>query len=118
MKLLNRLRLYFSHLNQYKCRYNFRATIDPMFSFDLEPETILHYLLRCNLYSELRAELLNDICTLNPTLKNFSHENLLNIFLYELEDFSFSINKKIIKSKIKFLKTSECFIVPLFLPFI
>ena len=31
----------------------------------LEPETTFHYLLRCNLYCDLRTELLNDICALN-----------------------------------------------------
>ena len=49
IKLLNRLRLHFSHLNEHKFRHNFRDTIDPMCSCGLEPETALHYLLRCNL---------------------------------------------------------------------
>ena len=80
-----------------------------MGSCGLEPETTLHYLLCCSLYPELRTELLNDICALNPTLKNLSHEKLLNILLYGSEDFSFKTNKKITKSTIRFLKTSECF---------
>ena len=87
-----------------------RATIDPMCSCGLEPETTLHYLLHCNLYSDLRTEVLNDVCALSPTLKNLSHEKHLNILLYRLEDFSFNTNKKIIKSTIKFLKTSKPFI--------
>ena len=49
IKLLNRLRLHFSHLNEHKFRHNFRDTIDPMCSCGLEPETALHYLLRCSL---------------------------------------------------------------------
>ena len=85
-----------------------------MCSCGLEPETTLHYPLRCNLYSDLRTELPNDICALNPTLKKLSHEKLLNNLLYESEDFSFKTNEKIIKSTIKFLKTSERFIGPLF----
>ena len=114
IKLLNRLRLQFSHLNEHKFRYNFRATIDPMCCCSLEPETTPHYLLRCNLYSDLRTEFLNDICALNPNLKKLSHEKLLNILLYGSEDFSFITNKKIMKSTIKFLKTSERFIGSLF----
>ena len=69
LKLLNCLRLHFSHLNEHKSRHNVRATIDPICSRSLEPETTLHYLLRCNLYSDLRTELLDDICTLNSILK-------------------------------------------------
>ena len=85
-----------------------------MCSCGFEPETTLHYLLRCNFYSDLRTELLNDICTLNSTLKKLSHEKLLDILLYGSEDFSFETNKKIIKPTIKFLKTSERFIGPFF----
>ena len=102
IKLLNRLRLHFSHLNEHKFQHNFRATIDPMCRCGLEPETTLHYLLRCNLYSDLRTELLNDIRALNSTLKNLSYEKLLNILLYGSEDLSFNTNNKIMKSTIKF----------------
>ena len=42
IKLLNRLRLHFSHLNEQKFRHNFRANIDPMCSSGLEPEATLH----------------------------------------------------------------------------
>ena len=118
IKLLNRLRLYFSNLNEHKFRHNFRATIDPMCSCGLEPETTLHYLLRCNIYSDLRTELFNDICALSLIFKNLSHEKLLNILLNRSENFSLNTNKKIIKSTIKFSKTSEHFIGPLFWPFI
>ena len=41
IKLLNCLRLHFSHLNEYKFRYNFTSTIDPMCSCGLEPEATL-----------------------------------------------------------------------------
>ena len=68
----------------------------------LGPETTLHYLMRCNLSADLRTELLNDICALNPTLKNLSHEKLSNLLLYGSEDFSFNTNKKIIKSRVGF----------------
>ena len=43
-----------------------------MCSSGKEPETTLHYLLRCDLYLIYRLELLNDICALNESLKNFS----------------------------------------------
>ena len=113
IKLLSRIRLHFRRLNDHKCWHNFRATIDPMCSCGLEPETMLHYLLRWNLYSDLWTELLNDICALNPILEKLFHEKLLNIFLYSSEDVSFNTNKKIVTSTIKFLKTSERFIGPL-----
>ena len=81
--------------------------MDPMYSCGFEPETTPPYFFCCNLYSDFRTELLNDTCRLNVTLKNLSHEKLLNIFLHGLENFDFNTDKKIIKSTIKFLKTSE-----------
>ena len=118
LRSTNPSHIIFNHLNEHKFRHNFRATIDPMWSCGLEPKTTFHYLLHCNLYSNLRTELLNEICALNPTLKNLSHEKLLNILLYGWENFSFNTNKKTIKSTIKFLKTSERFIGSLFELFI
>ena len=89
-----------------------------MCSCGLEPKTTRYYLLRCNLYSNVRTERLNDACALSPTLKSLSHEKLLSILLHELDNFSFNTNKKIKKSTIKFLKTLERLIGPLFWPFI
>lgn len=75
-----------------------------------KPEITLHYLLYCILYCVLRIELVNDICGSSPTLKNLSHEKLLEIILFGSKDFSFNTNQKLIKSTIKFLKTSERFL--------
>ena len=104
LKLLTRLRLNFSHLNEHKFRHNFNNTINPMCSCSKEPETTLHYLLHCNFYSIYRLELLIDISALNYSLKNISEENLLKVLLYEAEEFSFKINSKILKCITKFIK--------------
>ena len=86
-----------------------------MCSCGKEPETTLHYLLRCDFYSIYRLELLNDICALNHSLKNNSEENLLKVLLYEAEEFSFKINSEILKCTIKFIKKkTDRFSVSLF----
>ena len=41
INLMNCLKLNFSHLNEHKFRNKFRATIEPMYSCGLEPETTL-----------------------------------------------------------------------------
>ena len=96
LKLLTRLRLNFSHLNEHKFRHNFNDTINPMCSCGKEPETTLHYLLRCDFYSIYRLELLNDICALNCSLKKISGEKLLALILYEAEEFSYKINSEML----------------------
>ena len=85
LKLLTRLRLNFSHLNEHKSRHNFKDTINPMCSCSFEPETTDHYLLRCKLYIDLRLDLLIDMHTINQSLKNFSEDQLVNVLLFGSE---------------------------------
>ena len=87
-----------------------------MCSCGKEPETTLHYLLRCDLYSIYRLELLNDVCALNGSLKNSSEEKLLKILLYGAEDFTSQMNSEILKCTIKFIKKTDRFSGPLFFP--
>ena len=61
LKLLTRLRLNFSVLNEHKSRRNFKDTVNPMCNCGFEPETTDQYLLRCKLYTDLRLDLLNNI---------------------------------------------------------
>ena len=60
LKLLTRLRLKFSHLNEHKSRYNFKDTVNAMCSCGFEPETTDQYLLRCKLCTDLTLDLLNN----------------------------------------------------------
>ena len=66
IKLLIRLRLNFSDLNEHKLRHGFRDTVDPMCTCRLETKATLQFLLRCRLYSTIRTEILDDILLFNP----------------------------------------------------
>ena len=55
----------------------------------------------------IRTELLDDIYTVDSSLMNYPDEKLLNIPLYGSENFSVKTNQSILKSTIKFLKSSE-----------
>ena len=109
LKLLTRLRLNFSHLNEHKFLHNFKDTINPMCSCGFEPETTDHYLLRCKLYTDLRLDLLNNIHTINQYLKNFSEEQLVNVLLFGSENFTLHTNANILKRTNEFLKAIERF---------
>ena len=104
IKLLSRLRSNFSHLNEHKFRHDFNDRVDPICTCGLEPETTLHYFLRCSLFSTQRLELLNNVFILNPSIINYSNEKLLNVLLYGSGDFNWNLNKDILKATIKFLK--------------
>ena len=109
LKLLTRLRLNFSYLNEHKFRHNFIDTINPMCSCGFEPETTNHYLLRCKLYTDLRLDLLNDIYTNNQSLKNFSEYRLVNVLLFGSENFTLDANANILRHTSEFLKVTERF---------
>ena len=88
LKLLTWLRLNFSHLNEHKFRHGFRDTVDPMCKYGLETETTLHFFLCYRLYSTIRKEFLDNICTVALFLTIYPDEKLLNILLYGSEYFS------------------------------
>ena len=88
--------------------------IDPMCKSGKEPGTTLHYLLRCNIHSSHRAELLNVICAINSSISDFPENKLLNTLLYGSEDFNNDTNQKILKSTIRYLVVSDRFNCPLF----
>ena len=106
LKLLTRRRLNFSHLNEHKFRHDFKDTNDPMCKCGVETETTFHFLLRCRLYSNIRTELLDDIYTADSSLTIYPDEKLLNILFYGSKFVSMKINQPILKSTIKFLKSS------------
>ena len=81
-----------------------------------EPETTLHYLLRCNLYSLYQLELLNDIYTLNRSLKNSSEEKVLKTLLYGAEDFTSQMNSEILKCTINFIQKQIALVALYFFP--
>ena len=110
LKLLTRLRLNFSHLNEHKFKHGFRDTVDPMYKCGLELEITLHFLLRCRLYSTIRTELLNYISTVASSFTNYPDKKLLNILFHGSEFFSVKANQSILKSTIKFLESSEAMI--------
>lgn len=83
--------------------------IDPVCTCDVDPETTLHNSLLRDLHSAYRLELVHEIYALNPSLKHYSKDNFLNVFLYGTETFTSRMNREILKCKMGFLKTSDCF---------
>ena len=71
--------------------------------------------MRCKLYCTIRRELLDDIYTVDSSLTNYPDEKHSSILLYGSEYFSVKANQSILKSTIKFLKSSERFDNPRFL---
>ena len=71
VKLLTRLRLNFSHLNEHKFRHGFNDTLNPLCACGNDIETTQHFLLRCHQYSSQRKELFEKLEELYSKYINF-----------------------------------------------
>ena len=82
IKLLTRLRLQLSHLNEHKFRNGFEDTISPMCSSNMEIESNKHFLLRCHFYSSQRLELFDELNKINFSFFKLSAKDQVNILSY------------------------------------
>ena len=57
IKLLTRLKLSFSHLHKHRFRHNFKDTLNPLCSCNIELETTEHFFQRCQFHNESQVTL-------------------------------------------------------------
>ena len=109
IRLLNRLRLGFSHLREHNFKHNFTDTLNPLCSCSLETEDTEHYFLRCQNNLSFRTTLRNDLNNINTTIASFNSNDLLRVILYGDESFNKETNCKILTTSIKFIKDKKHF---------
>ena len=56
LKLLTRLGLGLSYLNQHKFNHNFRECVNPLCSFRLQVESVSHFFLHCHYFTDTVLE--------------------------------------------------------------
>ena len=104
LKLLTRLRLGLSHLNEHRFIHNFENSVNPLCTCSLEAETTSHFFLHCHYYHPIRLTLFNELCESDINLPNLSEEKFLNIILYGSSLFSDNQNQSIINYKVKLIQ--------------
>ena len=92
VKLLARLRLQFSHLNEHKSRHNLKDCLSPMCDCGAETGTISHFFLRCQFFANERQKLLDDVYRIDASIKNLNEESLIDVLLYGSGRFNDSKN--------------------------
>ena len=108
IKLITRIRLGFSHLREHKHRHNF--PVSPICSCGTEPETTEHFLLRCQRFSRIRSDMLDNACELAKSdLTLLSDELLSKLLLYGDHTFNDRSNQLILLGTITFIRLSERF---------
>ena len=114
VKLLTRLRLQFSHLNEHKFRHGFEDTINAMCACGSAVETTEYFLLRYHLYSPQRLELFENLEKVDSSFLNLNVKDKVNFGSQSAT--SKSSNHEILKFVINYIKETGRFDRPLFCP--
>ena len=88
LKLLTRLRLGLSHLNQHKFNHNFQDCLNPLCSCSLEVESVSHFFLHCHYYSKIRPTLLNELQSIDINLPNQEDGIVVEVLFYGSTKFN------------------------------
>ena len=109
LKMITRLRLGLSHLNEHRFNHNFNNCINPLCTYSLDNESTVHFFLHCNYYNSARKSLLNDLNSVDRTLLDLSDLSLVNVLLYGGLQSDDSQNAFILNSSINCILISERF---------
>ena len=107
LKLLTRLRLGLSHLNEHRFNHNFEDCINPLCSCSLEVESTTHFFLHCHNFVNIRNTLLNKLNSISCDISNCSDRSLTKLILYGNPKFSFQQNLDIINASIEYMINSK-----------
>ena len=93
LKLLTRLRLGLTHLNEPKICHNFQDCLNPLCSFSFEIEDTTDYLLHCQHFSNHRNDLMNSVESIIPKFESLTDNSRIDILLYGDSRFDENKNK-------------------------
>ena len=113
VKMLTRLRLQFSHLNEHKFRHNFKECVSSMCDCGAEMETTSHFFLCCQFFAKEKQKLGDDIYRLDVSIKHLNEESLIDVLLYGSDKFNGSKNKQILLHTIGYIQATKRFERPL-----
>ena len=99
-RLLTRLRLGLSHLNEHKFRHNFADCVNPLCPCIIKPETILHFFLHCHNFLNIRRKLFDKIKLLEETLLQVNEESLLTLLPFGSKIYNEQVNVQILNASI------------------
>ena len=114
LKLLIRIRLGLSHLNDHKFNQNFRDFINPLCSCSLSVESDVHFFLHCHHFSQQRQTLMNNIRPIDKDIINETDNDLINILLFGSNKYEYHIISKILNFSNDFILRIETFSGQLF----
>ena len=101
LRLLTRLRLGLSHLNEHRLNQNFQNCINPLCTCSLEVESTSHFFLHCLHYNDICETLLNELKSVDENILKLSENKLINLLLYGDSKFDSNKNTGLLNAAIK-----------------
>ena len=108
IKLLTRLRVNFSPLNEHRFRHNFDC-LSPICICGTGKEDNEHYLLHCPQFTAQRQDLLGQVSDVGYDVASMNAKDLCHLLLYGNPNESTFANRIILEATISFIKTSGRF---------
>ena len=109
IRLLTRLRLGLSHLNEHKFRHNFADYVNVLCSCSIKLETTLHFFLHCRNFLNIRRKLFDKIKLIDETLSQLNDENLLTVLLFDSKIYNEQVIVQILNASIDYIIDSDRF---------
>ena len=81
LKLLTRLRLGLSHLNEHKFNHNFKECVNPLCPCSLQVESVSHFGLHCHYFTDIGKTLLNELQSVDENILNQSDNEMVEYSL-------------------------------------
>ena len=109
VRLLTKLRLGLSHLNEHRFNHGFESCIKPLCACTLKFESTTHFFLHCHYYNNIGQTLLDDLKVINVNILKLFETAFTDLLLYGKASFDKIQKKMILTASMKFIVYSDKF---------
>ena len=92
LKLLARLRLGLSHLNEHKFNHNFKDCVNLLCYCSLEVESVSYFILHCHYFIDIRKTLSHELQSVDKNILNQFDNKRAKLLLYSSSKFKLQQN--------------------------
>ena len=108
VRLLTKLRLKFSVLNEHKFRHNYYS-LTPFCVCGTDKEDNEHFLLHYPLFDSMRLDLFDQLSEIPVLNVNLDYKSLCDLLLFGDSHYNVIINRIILEATILFIKNTKIF---------
>ena len=110
VRILTKLRLKFSALNEHRFRHRFNIS-SPLCNCGTANEDSKHFLLHCPTFYHLRRNLLGQLSEiLSMDVYNFDDDFVCSLMLYGNSELPYIVNRMILEATLEYIKLSKRFV--------